>query len=351
MALLKFKDKGIRAISSVVPKRVVKTRDLAYEWGSDHIEKFIAATGIEERRFAEVGECSSDLCIQAAMNIFDQTDIKKEDIDMLIFVTQTPDYKVPGTAISIQERLGLSKNTITYDLSLACSGFIQGLLMAYTFLNSSEIQNVMLMVGDTLSKVISPKDNGTGLLLGDAGTASVLSKGEKYGESFFSIRTDGANIKSVYIPAGGMKMPSSVETIKLETEEDGSIRSKEQLIMVGDDVFSFAISELPKDIKRLLEFSGRSLDDVNYCAFHQSNDFMMNYIAKKVKVDKSKILHSIEKFGNTAGTSIPLCLTANREKIVESDKLLLMNAIGAGFAYGTVLLNLIDCNILKLDEL
>lgn len=351
MALLKFNQKGIRTISSVVPKKIIKTRDLADQWGKDHIEKFVNATGIEERRFVNDNQCSSDLCIKAAENIFEQTDIKKEDIDMLIFVTQTPDYKVPGTAISIQEKLGLSKSTITYDLCLACSGFIQGVLMGFTFMNSPEINHVMVMVGDTLSKVTSPQDNGTGLLLGDCGTATVLGKSDKYGESFFSIRTDGANFKSVFIPAGGMKMPSSPETMKYEKFDDGSVRSKEQLIMVGDDVFSFAISELPKDVKRLLEFSGKTLDDVDYCAFHQSNDFMMNYIAKKVKVDKAKILHSIEKFGNTAGTSIPLCLTANRDILIGGNKRILMNAIGAGFVYGTVYLNLTDCNILKLGEI
>lgn len=351
MALLKFKNKGIKAISSVVPKKVVKTRDLAGEWSVEHLEKFIAATGIEERRFVNESQCSSDLCMQAAKNIFEKTDIKKEDINMLIYVTQTPDYKVPGTSIAVQEALGLSKNIITYDLCLACSGFIHGVLMAYTFLESPEIENVMVMVGDTLSKVTSPQDHGTGLLLGDAGTATIVGKSDKYGESFFSICTDGANFESVYIPAGGAKMPSSSKTMEPEELPDGSIRTKEQLIMVGDDVFSFAISELPKDIKRLLEFSSKTLDEVDYCVFHQSNSFMMNYIAKKTKVDKSKILHSIEKFGNTAGTSIPLCLTANRECVGGQTKTIVMNAIGAGFTYGTVLLNLVDCIILELDEL
>ena len=304
MALLKFKNKGVKVISSVVPSNVIKTRDLTAEWGEDYIEKFIAATGIEERRFVNKEQCSSDLCIQAAKNIFEKTDIRKEDIDMLIFVSQTPDYKIPGTSIAIQEALGLSKNIISYDLCLACSGFIQGILMAYTFLESPEINNVMILIGDTLSKVTSRQDHGTGLLLGDAGTATIVGKSDKYGDSFFSIRTDGANFNSVYIPAGGSKIPSSIETLKSEEFPDGSVRTKEQLIMVGDDVFSFAISELPKDIKRLLEFSNKTLDDVDYCVFHQSNSFMMNYIAKKTKVDKSKILHSIEKFGNTAGTSM-----------------------------------------------
>ena len=120
--------------------------------------------------------------------------------------------------------------------------------------------------------------------------------------------------------------------------------------MVGTDVSSFAISELPKDIKRLLTYSGKTIDEINWNVFHQANNFMTDYVAKKAKVNREKILHSIQKYGNTAGTSIPLCMVENREKILP-DQLLLMNAIGAGFVYGSVLLNIADCNILELQEL
>lgn len=350
MAILKFENVGLRAVSACVPHNVVKTRSMTEYYTPEAIERFIEATGIEERRVVQNNECASDLCEKAARQIFAETDINPEDIDVLVFVCQTPDYKSPGTSIILQDKLGLKKETIVYDVNMSCSGFIHGMLLSYTFLQMPNINNVMVLVGDTLSKWTSPKDKSTGMLLGDAGIASVFTKGEQFGESYISMQTDGANYESVMIIAGGSRVPSSYETLEMKEYEDGSVRSLEQVIMNGSDVFSFAITELPKDIKRLLQYAGKTIDDVDKYAFHQANNFMTNYIAKKSKANPDKILHSIQKYGNTAGTSIPLCLVENRDLIKENESFL-MNAIGAGFTYGTVLLNIADCKILPLTEL
>lgn len=350
MAILKFENVGLRAVSACVPHNVVKTRSMTEYYTPEAIEKFIEATGIEERRVVQNNECASDLCEKAARQIFAETDINPEDIDVLVFVCQTPDYKSPGTSIILQDKLGLKKETVAYDVNMSCSGFIHGMLLSYTFLQMPNINNVMVLVGDTLSKWTSPKDKSTGMLLGDAGIASVFTKGEQFGESYISMQTDGANYESVMIIAGGSRMPSSYETLEMKEYEDGSVRSLEQVIMNGSDVFSFAITELPKDIKRLLQYAGKTIDDVDKYAFHQANNFMTNYIAKKSKANPDKILHSIQKYGNTAGTSIPLCLVENKDLIKENESFL-MNAIGAGFTYGTVLLNIADCKILPLTEL
>ncbi|MDD4729366.1 MAG: ketoacyl-ACP synthase III [Dysgonamonadaceae bacterium] len=350
MALLRFENIGLRAVSATVPHRVVKTRSLTEYYSEEEIEKFISATGVEERRFIDKDKSASDLCYKSACQIFDETDINRKDIDALFYISQTPDYKIPGSSIILQDKLGLSKSTIVYDINMSCSGFIHGLLMAYNFLQHADINNVMVMVGETLSKMISLQDKSTGKLLGDAGTVAVISKGVQYGESFFSICTEGDNINSVIIKGGGAKIPSSPETLKMQKWGDGSIRNLEQIIIVGDDVFSFAISVLPRDIKNLLEFAGKSIDEIDKYAFHQANNYMTNYIVKKAKGNPDKLLQSIQKYGNTAGTSIPLCLVENRDKINTNDSIL-MNAIGAGFAYGTALLNIADCKILKLQEL
>ncbi|MCH3923910.1 MAG: ketoacyl-ACP synthase III [Bacteroidales bacterium] len=350
MGLTKFNNVGIKALTATVPHRIVKTRELTDFFSKEAIEKFIEATGVEERRFIDSDKCASDLCYQSACKIFDNTNIKPEDIDMLIFVTQMPDYKSPETSVILQNKLGLRQETICYDVNTACTGFIRGLLMGYTFLQLSTINNVLLLAGDTLSKLTSLQDKSTGMLLGDGGMAAVLSKGEQYGESYFSLNTDGAYIDSVLIPAGGSRIMSSMETLQPKKYEDGSIRSLEQVNMQGMDVFSYAISVLPKDIKRLLSFANKDINDIDKFAFHQANNFMTNLIVKKVKADKAKIMHSINKYGNTAGVSIPLTIVENREKINKGDSIL-MNAIGAGFTYGTVLLNVADCNILEIDEL
>lgn len=351
MGLITFENIGIHAMSGTIPKKVVKTRSLVDYFDTKEIEKFIEITGVEERRFVEEGVCSSDLCCNAAENLFDNCeDISRNDIDVLIFVSQTADYRIPATSTNLQDRLKLSKNTIVYDLNMSCSGFIHGLLLSYTFLSLPSINNVLLLVGETLSKAISLKDKSTGLLMGDGGAAVLINKNDKYGKSYFSVNTDGANLDSVLIPGGGFRNVSSKETLEMREYEDGSIRSMEQVAMNGMDVFSFAISELPKDIKKLLEYAGISIDDVDKYAFHQANTFMTEFIVKKAKADKSKLLRSIEKFGNTGGASIPLTMVENRDEI-KSNSSILMNSIGAGFAYGTVLLNIAECNILEMNEI
>ena len=350
MGLLKFNNVGIKAISATVPKNIVPTASLTDHFSIEQIEKFVESTGVKERRFASSDMCASDLCFDAASQLFDQTDIKREDIDLLLFVSQTPDYKIPGTSVLLQNRLGLKKSTIVYDMNMSCSGFLHGLLMSYTFLQLPEINNVLLLVGDTLSKYLSLDDKSTGMLLGDGGIASVITKGNQFGESFFSMNTDGAYLDSVYLPAGGSRQMSSPTSCLVNEFEDGSKRSQEHLVMNGMDVFSFAISELPKDIRRLLTFANKKIDEIDKYAFHQANKFMTEFIGKKVKANPEKILLSIHKYGNTAGISIPLTLAENRESIKTNDSIL-MNAIGAGFAYGSVLLNIADCIILPVNQL
>lgn len=350
MGLLKFNNVGIKAISATVPKNIVKTAELTEYFPSEQLEKFMDTTDVRERRFVNPENTASDLCFDAATKLFEKTGIDKDDIDLLLFVSQTPDHKIPGSSMELQTRLGLKKSTIVYDMNLSCSGFLHGLLMSYTFLQLPEIKHVLLLVGDTLSKCISLKDKSTGLLLGDGGIAAVLTNGEQYGDSFFSMNTDGSYLNSVMLPAGGSRMMSSAETLKMVEQEDGSIRNEEQLVMNGMDVFSFAISELPKDVRRLLEFAQVNLDDIDKYAFHQANRFMNEHIIKKLKANPEKVLRSIHKYGNTAGVSIPLTLVENRD-LIHANESFLMNAIGAGFAYGTVLLNIADCQILELNEL
>lgn len=350
MGFYKFKNVGIQAMTACVPANKVSTQWFLKYYTQEHIDKFVETTGITERRFADDKTCASDLCIKAAQSIFERTEIQPEEIDMLIFVTQTQDFRTPGSGVMIQDKLGLKKTTLVYDLNETCNGFIHGLIMAYTFLTAqSSINKILLLDGDTLSKLISLRDNSTGMLLGDSSMAAVITRGEQFGNSFFSMNSDGSNIQSVITPGGGFRYRSSAETLKDVEYEDGSIRNFEQNVMQGADVFSFAVSELPRDVKRLLEFAGKSIDEIDWYAFHQANKFMTQHVARKLKADVNKTLFSIQHFGNTAGVSIPLTLTFNRDKI-KPNQSILMNAIGAGFLYGSGLINIADCNILEMVE-
>jgi len=350
MALIKFNGIGIKSLSCSIPKKRIETIKQTDFHSIKHLKNFIDTTGVEERRIADKDICSSDLCYDAAINLFNQTDTKPEEIGALIFLSQTPDYRVPGTAIILQDKLGLPKSTIAFDVNLTCSGYVYGLFLAYSLANVPEINNVLLLVGETLSKITSVNDKSTGLLLGDGGSASIITKNDKYEESYFSLNTDGSSYKSVIIPGGGFRKMSSMETLTDKIDEEGNKRNDEQIRMDGLDVFSFAVSRIPKDVKNLLAFANKDLSFIDKVVFHQSNKYMMDVIAKKAKVDLSKMLYSIQKYGNTSGVSIPLTIADQKAEISNND-VLLLNAIGAGFSWGSIILKMVDCNILNVREL
>jgi 3-oxoacyl-[acyl-carrier-protein] synthase-3 len=350
MGLLKFEGIGIKSLSVTVPKKKVETIKQTQLLSEEQLIKFTDVTGVKERRIADENVCSSDLCYAAAENLFKQTSTERSDIDVLIFISQTPDYKIPGSSIILQDKLNLPKNTLAFDVNLTCSGYLYGLSLAYSLLQNQSINNVLLLVGETLSKITSKDDKSTGLLLGDAGCATVISKDKKYGSSYFSLNTDGGSYESVMIPAGGYRNISSKESLEKRTYPDGSIRSDEHLKMDGLDVFSFAVSQIPKDVRKILEYAEMDHSCIDKIVFHQSNKYMMDIIAKKAKVDLSKMIYSIHKFGNTSGVSIPSAIADNKELFLNNDTLLL-NAIGAGFSWGSAILNLVDCSILEIKEL
>ncbi len=350
MALIKFNGIGIKSLSTTVPKNTVKTIKQTKFFTEKHLENFINTTGVKERRIANDKTCASDLCFDAALQLFEQTDTKPEEINALIFLSQTPDYRIPGTSIILQNKLGLAKSTIAFDVNLTCSGYIYGLFLAYSLANIPGINNVLLLVGETLSKITSPNDKSTGLLLGDGGSATIINKDDKYEESYFSLNTDGSSYESVIIPGGGFRNMSSIETLTEKVDEEGNIRNDEQIRMDGIDVFSFAVSRIPKDVKNLLGFANKEISYIDKVIFHQSNKYMMDVIAKKAKVDMSKMLYSIQKYGNTSGVSIPLTLGDQKSEISNND-ILLLNAIGAGFSWGSTILKLVDCTILDVNEI
>ncbi len=350
MALIKFNEIGIHSISVTVPKERVETMKQTELLNEDQLTKFIETTGVKERRIAPSAITSSDLCFHAANELFEATNFNRKEVDALIFISQTPDYRVPGSSLILQNKLNLPTSTLAFDINLTCSAYIYGLYVAYSLVNCDGIHNVLLLVGETLSKIISNRDKSTGLLLGDGGSATMITKNSNYDESFFSLNTDGKNFKSVIVPAGGFRTMTSDETRKSKVYEDGSERSDEQLSMDGMDVFSFAVSEMPKDVKRLLNFAQKDLSYVNKVIFHQSNKFMMDFIAKKAKVDPAKMIYSIQNFGNTSGVSIPSAIVDQKERISNND-IVLLNAIGAGFSYGSAIVKLADTKILKLNEI
>lgn len=351
MALLKFIDVGINAIAACVPSKVMSNQDLTYLIPEDEIEKTINSIGIRERRFAEADVCSSDLCYKAAQKLLKDGNIDPETIDGLIFLSQTPDYRQPATSPSLQYRLGLKKSCLAFDVNLACSGYIYGLSIAYSFLSQIGINRILLLVGETMSKTISLKDKVTTPLFGDAGTATLIEKGN-YGDSFFSLNSDGEGSNVLQVPYGGYRNPSCIAGFLEQPDKDNNFLNGEQLHMDGMDVFNFGIRVVPTDIRAILQFSGNSIDQIGVLVFHQANKFMTDFFAKRLKISSSKTPYSLDKYGNTSSASIPLTIVSemfNKSSFSERSKVLL-TGFGAGLSWGSTIINLEKAVISELIE-
>lgn len=352
MAIITYKNVGITALAAAVPQKRIDNYHYGLDiWSEDEVKKVVDKVGVTERRFADENTCSSDLCYAAAEKLFADNNIDKSEIDLLVFLSQTPDYRMPATSILLQNRLGLPMSTMAFDISLGCSGFISALNVVYAMMQNKGFRKALLLNGETRSKVYSRKDRREAFIFGDAGIAALVERDEKFGESHFSINSDGSRGNLIMIPGGGYRNMSSVETLKEKVvDEYGNIRTDEQGHMDGADVFNFVIVEVPKDIKRLMAATGQDIHDLDYYVFHQANAFINNYIAKKMKLDSNKIPWTISKYGNTSSVSVPLTIVSElKDKIVGKRKLLL-SAFGVGMAWATAIVPFVDCKISDIVE-
>lgn len=353
MALISFRNVGITALSACVPKNIIDNYKYGLDiWPKEEVKKVVDKVGVFERRFADEQTCSSDLCFAAAEKLIKDNQIDKSEIDLLVFLSQTPDYRMPATSILLQDRLGLPMSTMAFDISLGCSGFISALCIVYSMMQSGGFRKALLLDGETRSKVYSRKDRREAFIFGDAGIAALIEKNEKFGESHFSINSDGSRGNLIMIPGGGYRNMSSEETLKEKVvDEYGNVRSDEQAFMNGADVFNFVIKEVPKDIKHLMEVTGEDIQQLDYYIFHQANSFINNYIAKKMKLDRTKIPWTIQKYGNTSSVSVPLTIVSELKGQMEGEKKLMMSAFGVGMAWATAIVPFVDCKISEIVEI
>lgn len=347
MAKLKYSNIGISAISACVPSQTERNADLDYFMSEEEIRKAIHNIGIEERRIAAKGVCASDLCFKAAEKLLEDNPIDKSTIDVLIFVSQTSDYHQPATAPLLQHRLGLSKDTLAFDINLACSGYVYGLSTAYAYASQPGIGRVLLLVGETMSKIVSRYDKVNTPLFGDAGTATLIEKGD-FGDALFSLHSDGGGGEVMMIPDGGFRNPTKAESLVDETDANGDVRNRLQFRMDGMAVFNFGMSEEPRDIKNLLDEAGLDLSQLDLLIYHQANKFMTDFFTKWLKYDKSKTPYSIRKFGNTSSASIPLTIVTELKDKYPERKNVILSGFGAGLSWGSVLLDLRTCKISEL---
>ena len=353
MPVLAFNRIGITALAACVPRHVIHNYQYDLDiWPEDEIRQVVDKVGVYERRFADKNTCSSDLCYAAAERLIEDNQIVREEIDLLVFLSQTPDYRMPATSILLQDRLGLPMSTMAFDISLGCSGFISALSIVYAMMQNHGFRKALLLDGETRSKVYSRKDRREAFIFGDAGVAALIERDERFGTSHFSINSDGSRGNLIMIPGGGYRNMSSVETLREKVvDEYGNIRTDEQGYMNGADVFNFVIVEVPKDIKRLMEAAGEDIQSMDYYVFHQANAFINNHIAKKLKLDAEKIPWTIQKYGNTSSVSVPLTIVSELRDKLQGEKKVMLNAFGVGMAWATAIIPFVDCSISEIVEL
>jgi 3-oxoacyl-[acyl-carrier-protein] synthase-3 len=339
VAFLKTENTRISAIYTCVPQKIERTED--YEWISlQERQLFTKTTGIIERRVASESTTCSDLCFEAASRLLSDLNCKDE-IDLVLFVSQSPDYFLPATSIILQNRLGIPTNAMAFDVNLGCSGYVYGLSIASHFIQSGNIKKVLLLAGDKSTISTNYEDKSTFPLFGDAGTATLLEFDNNSDDWFFSMASDGKGKDAIIIEHGHSRHPYG--TIEDETKEiePGIIRSKKHLKLNGMEVFNFALKEVAPSIKKLLNYSNQEIEEIDYFVFHQANKLINDSVRKKLRIEIEKVPLSIDYFGNTSSASIPLTICKElAEVVLKENKTYLLSGFGVGFSWATVLLNL-----------
>ncbi len=337
MANLNVENVELVGVSIAVPKRIVENRDNK-NFSEEEIEKFIETTGVERYRYGH--HCTSDLCFEAAEKLISELGWDKSEIELLIFVSQTFDYILPNTAPILQDRLGLPKTCISFDMTLGCSGYVYGLSAISSLLNSGKIKKGLLLCGDTPSKIVNPKDKTSAMLFGDAGSATAIQYKNQAKGMNFNLFSDGSGYKAIMIPDGGYRNPLSESSFFENTYEDKVIRNNCNLFLDGMDVFSFGITRPPLAVKELLSNSNISSDEINYFIFHQANLMMNEMIRKKVKITSEKVPYSLRNFGNTSSASIPMTMVSEiKNELRTRQNNLLLCGFGVGLSWGCCLIN------------
>lgn len=315
----------IRGCGAYLPEKVLTNAELAgiVDTSDDWI---VERTGIRERRIAAEGELTSDLGIAAAKNALAAAELEPGEIDLIILATSTPDQTFPATAVTVQAGLGITHGA-AFDLQAVCSGFVYALATADNFIKSGQYRRVLVIGAETFSRILDWEDRTTCVLFGDGAGAVVIEaepisrRRDERGILGSILRSDGRYKHLLYVDGG----PSSTKTV-------GHLR------MQGKEVFRFAVSAIAEVIEDTLKAYDLTAEQVDWFVPHQANKRILEGTARKLKISPEKIVMTLEKHGNTSAASIPLALDAAlRDGRLKRGHLVLMEAMGGGFTWGSVL--------------
>jgi|GraSoiStandDraft_41_1057321.scaffolds.fasta_scaffold148027_3 3-oxoacyl-[acyl-carrier-protein] synthase-3 len=315
---------------SELPAKVVTNRDL--EKFVDTSDEWITVrTGIKERRVLEEGKGNAEMAFHAAVRALEDAGMEANDLDAIVMGTCTPDYPFPSSACVLEDMLG-ARHAFSFDVNAACSGFLNALAVSDSFIRTGMAQNALVVGSDALSRLLNWEDRATCILFGDGAGAVVLGASENGNRGILStrLRTDGSYVKTLYVPAGGSRKPANSETV----------RNKEHTItMNGKEVFKVAVRSMEEISRQALDDAGVPIDELSLVIPHQANRRIIVALAERLGIPMEKIVINLDKYGNTSAASVPVALDeARREGRIRPGDIVLLNAFGAGFAWGAAVI-------------
>ena len=340
-----FRNKKISGLLSVLPANIVKFEDEInnYTFPPKQTLRLQKVMGYKQHAIVKDTTATSDLCLAGLKYILQNNWLKKEDIGGIVIACSYPDYLMPTVSNIIHGELKLSEEVYCVDISQVCAGFLVALTEGFMLLEHLKDKKVVVLAADVLSKKVSKQDRNSYPLIGDAAGIAVLENCEDTNEIYTIFRTNGSMREALMIPAGGSRMPCNEETAKLvDKDNDGNLRSLDNLMMKGSDVFTFVQTKVPPMIDEVLEYAGVGKDEIEYYLFHQPNKFMLKKLAEKIGVPYEKVpMNVVEEFGNSSGACIPVCATYNIADILKTEKhKYCLSAFGSGLTWEAMVLNI-----------
>lgn len=319
----------IVGLVSCLPSRRIENSHFAERFGAK-LDDVVKMTGVRTRYWVEDGVTTSDLCARAANELLEHLSWDRASVDGIIFVSQTPDYRLPVTACVLQARLKLRPGIVAFDVPLGCSGYPYGLWLAMMTIQSGAARRVLLAVGDTSSVMSDPNDRGTVPLFGDAASVTAI-EADVESEAVHILGTDGRGAENLIVPKGASR--SCAGHAKF------SDHPADTLYMDGGEVFNFTLKAVPALVRDTATAAGETIDNYDAFVFHQANAFMLRHIIKKTKIAPERAPINIDRYGNTSSASIPLVLTTDlAPALMERPMRLALVGFGVGYSWASTTL-------------
>jgi 3-oxoacyl-[acyl-carrier-protein] synthase-3 len=326
--------------------------DTGGSWDDLELRRVVQATGITHVRAAPPSMTTADLAEDSARRLIASRSVERASIGAIVFVSQTPDYVMPATSVVLQSRLGLPTSTLAFDINGGCCGYVYGLLQAAMLVQSGVCRRVLLLAGDTTTKLLAPGDRSVRAVFGDAASATLVEHRDDSSIAF-AIRSDGAGASTLLVPAGGFRTPVSPTTAIERLGEDGNARSDNHLYMDGTGVLTFATKVVPEIIDEVLEIAPWEKREVTLYMLHQANKLMIDILRRKLRVEPAAVPFVCGEIGNTGPASIPVALTVASSHLQTENRLTraILCGFGAGLSWGAAAIDLSQTHFIPLGEL